>query len=107
MEISFSLPARRIEVSNCAQHPRNWDDAVLARHPLPDGLGHLDRLLEAERCKLLQQADIKALATLPSLNSLRGKIIGLLQAPASRMVGVLAAPGGQIARVMKAKAEKG
>lgn len=57
--------------------------------------------------KLLQQADIKALATLPSLNSLRGKIIGLLQAPASRMVGVLAAPGGQIARVLKAKAEKG
>jgi large subunit ribosomal protein L10 len=57
--------------------------------------------------KLLQQADIKALATLPSLNALRGKIIGLLQAPASRMVGVLAAPGGQIARVMKAKAEKG
>ncbi len=57
--------------------------------------------------KLLQQADIKALATLPSLNSLRGKIIGLLQAPASRMVGVLAAPGGQIARVLKAKADKG
>ncbi|HET7318867.1 MAG TPA: 50S ribosomal protein L10, partial [Nitrospirota bacterium] len=57
--------------------------------------------------KLLQQADIKALATLPSLNALRGKIIGLLQAPASRMVGVLAAPGGQIARVLKAKAEKG
>ncbi|MGE5808398.1 MAG: 50S ribosomal protein L10 [Nitrospirota bacterium] len=57
--------------------------------------------------KLLQQADIKALATLPSLNSLRGKIIGLLQAPASRMVGVLAPPGGQIARVLKAKAEKG
>jgi large subunit ribosomal protein L10 len=57
--------------------------------------------------KLLKQADIKALASLPSLNSLRGKIIGLLQAPPSRMVGVLAAPGGQIARVMKAKADKG
>jgi large subunit ribosomal protein L10 len=57
--------------------------------------------------KLLQPADIKALATLPSLNALRGKIIGLLQAPASRMVGVLAAPAGQIARVMKAKADKG
>ena len=56
--------------------------------------------------KLLQQADIKALANLPSLNSLRGKIIGLLQAPASRMVGVLQAPAGQLARVMKAKAEK-
>jgi len=57
--------------------------------------------------KLLQQADIKSLASLPSLDTLRGKIIGLLQAPASRIVGVLAAPGGQIARVLKAKAEKG
>ena len=57
--------------------------------------------------KLLKQADIKALANLPSLNALRGKIVGLLQAPASRIVGVLAAPGGQIARVMKAKADKG
>ncbi len=57
--------------------------------------------------KLLRTADIKALASLPSLNSLRGKIIGLLQAPASRIVGVLAAPGGQIARVLKAKADKG
>lgn len=56
--------------------------------------------------KLLKQTDIKALATLPSLNALRGKIVGLLQAPASRMVGVLAAPAGQIARVMKAKADK-
>ncbi len=57
--------------------------------------------------KLLRQADIKALASLPSLNALRGKIVGLLQAPASRIVGVLAAPGGQIARVIKAKADKG
>lgn len=57
--------------------------------------------------KLLNKADVKALASLPSLNSLRGKIVGLLQAPASRIVGVLAAPGGQIARVMKAKADKG
>lgn len=56
--------------------------------------------------KLLKQADIKALASLPSLNALRGKIVGLLQAPASRIVGVLAAPAGQLARVMKAKADK-
>ena len=57
--------------------------------------------------KLLQQTDIKALATLPSLNALRGKIVGLLKAPASRIVGVLAAPGGKIARVLQAKADKG
>lgn len=57
--------------------------------------------------RLLNLSDIKALANLPSINSLRAKLVGLLQAPASRMVGVLAAPGGQIARVLKAKAEKG
>ena len=57
--------------------------------------------------KLLQQADIKALATMPSISALRGKMIGLLQAPAARIVGVLSAPGGQIARVVKAKANKG
>ena len=57
--------------------------------------------------KLLKQADIKALASLPSLDALRGKIIGVLQAPASRIVGVLQAPGGQVARVIKAKADKG
>jgi large subunit ribosomal protein L10 len=57
--------------------------------------------------KLLKQADVKALASLPSLNALRGKIAGLLQAPASKIARVLVAPAGQIARVMKAKADKG
>jgi len=57
--------------------------------------------------KLLKQADIKALANLPSLDALRGKIVGLLQAPASRIARLLQAPGGQIARVIKAKADKG
>jgi large subunit ribosomal protein L10 len=57
--------------------------------------------------KLLKEADIKAVASLPSLKVLRGKIVGLLQAPASRMVGILAAPGGQVARVLKAKADRG
>ncbi|MCU0586334.1 MAG: 50S ribosomal protein L10 [Desulfobacterales bacterium] len=49
---------------------------------------------------------VKALAELPSLDELRGKIIGLLQAPATRIAGVLAAPGGQIARVINAYATK-
>jgi large subunit ribosomal protein L10 len=49
---------------------------------------------------------VKALATLPSLDQLRGKIIGLLQAPATKVAGVLAAPAGQIARVLSAYAAK-
>ena len=56
--------------------------------------------------KLLRVADIKALASLPSLNTLRGKIIGLLQAPATKVAGVLQAPAGQVARVFSAYGAK-
>lgn len=56
--------------------------------------------------QVLDAAGITALAKLPSLDSLRGKLIGVLQAPASRMVGVLQAPGGQLARVLSAYASK-
>ncbi|GEQ99348.1 50S ribosomal protein L10 [Iodidimonas gelatinilytica] len=49
---------------------------------------------------------VKALAELPSLDELRGKLVGLLQTPASRIASVLQAPGGQVARVLAAHAEK-
>jgi large subunit ribosomal protein L10 len=54
----------------------------------------------------LDVAGIKALATLPSLDELRGKILGLLQTPATRIAAVLQAPGGQIARVLAAYAKQ-
>ena len=54
----------------------------------------------------LDAAGIKALATLPSLDELRGKIIGLIQAPATKLAGLLQAPAGQLARVLAAHAEK-
>jgi len=44
---------------------------------------------------------------LPSLDELRGKIIGLLQAPASKVARVIAAPPAQLARVINAYATKG
>ncbi len=56
---------------------------------------------------VLDAAGVKALATLPSLDELRGKILGLLQAPATRIASVLQAPGAQIARVLSAKAQSG
>jgi len=49
---------------------------------------------------------VKALADLPSLDQLRGKLIGLIQAPATKIAGVLAAPAGQVARVINAYATK-
>jgi len=55
---------------------------------------------------ILDANAFKALAELPSLDQLRGKLIGLIQAPATRIAGVLAAPGGQVARVINAYATK-
>lgn len=55
---------------------------------------------------LLDAASVRALAELPSLDQLRGKLIGLLNAPASRLVGLLQAPGGQVARALAARAEQ-
>jgi len=51
-------------------------------------------------------SDIQTLSTLPSLDELRGKIIGLLQAPASKLASVLVAPAGGLARVVNAYATK-
>ncbi|MCR5875347.1 50S ribosomal protein L10 [Phenylobacterium sp. J426] len=56
--------------------------------------------------QVLDQKGVSALATLPSLDQLRAKIIGLLQAPATKVAGVLQAPAGQLARVMGAYAAK-
>jgi large subunit ribosomal protein L10 len=55
---------------------------------------------------LLNAEGVKALASLPSLDELRGKLVGLLQAPAQRIAVVTAAPASQLARVFNAYAEK-
>jgi large subunit ribosomal protein L10 len=49
---------------------------------------------------------IKALAALPSLDELRGTIIGLIQAPASKIARTVAEPGAQLARIFSAYAAK-
>ena len=55
---------------------------------------------------LLDVNGVKALAELPSLDELRGKIIGLVQAPATKIARVVKEPAAQIARVLAAYAEK-
>ena len=55
---------------------------------------------------VLDLKGVKTLAELPSLDQLRGKILGLLQAPATKIAGVLQAPAGQLARVISAYANK-
>lgn len=53
---------------------------------------------------ILDVNGVKALATMPSLDELRGTIIGLLNAPATKIARILKEPGGQIARVLAAHA---
>jgi large subunit ribosomal protein L10 len=56
--------------------------------------------------QVLAAADVQALASLPSLNELRGKLLGLLQTPATRIAGILQVPASQLARVLAARAEQ-
>lgn len=55
---------------------------------------------------VLDADGVQALAKLPSLDELRGKLVGLIQAPATKVAGVVQAPAGQLARVLKAYSEK-
>lgn len=55
---------------------------------------------------VISESEVRAIAQLPSLEELRGKIVGLLQAPATKVVGIVQAPAGKVARVIGAYAAK-
>src|SRR5204862_2014120 len=55
---------------------------------------------------VLDVAGIKALAELPSLDQLRGTLVGLIQAPATKIARTVAEPGAQLARLFSAYAAK-
>jgi len=61
----------------------------------------------AMEATVLDASGVEALAKLPSLDELRGKLVGLLQAPATKLAGVTQAPAGQLARLLNAYAQKG
>lgn len=56
--------------------------------------------------QVLDAEGVKALASLPSLDELRGKLVGLLVAPATKLATVTQAPAAQLARVFNAYATK-
>ena len=56
--------------------------------------------------KSLDKAGVEALAKLPSLDELRGKLVGILQAPAAKIARVAQAPAGKVARVIKARSDQ-
>ena len=55
---------------------------------------------------VLDAKGVGALATLPSLDQIRGQLIGLIQGPATKVAGVIQAPAAQLARVFNAYATK-
>ena len=56
--------------------------------------------------KSLSKEDVVALAKLPSLNELRGKLIGLLQAPASKIARLTKEPASKVLRTISQKSQQ-
>jgi large subunit ribosomal protein L10 len=56
--------------------------------------------------QVLNAEGVKALASMPSLDELRAKLIGLVQAPATKIAQLTTAPAAKLARVFAAYAEK-
>lgn len=57
--------------------------------------------------RLLEPRQVRELAELPSLDELRAQLIGVINAPASKLARLLQTPGGQLARVLQARSEQG
>jgi large subunit ribosomal protein L10 len=56
--------------------------------------------------KILDKAGVEALAKMPSLDELRGTLVGLIQAPAAKIARVTQAPAGKVARVIQARSDQ-
>jgi large subunit ribosomal protein L10 len=56
--------------------------------------------------QLLDEAGVRALASMPSLDELRAKLVGLVQAPSTKIAQLATAPASKLARVVGAYAAK-
>ena len=56
--------------------------------------------------KVLNREEVAIIATLPSLDEARAKIVGILASPAQKLVSILLAPGSKIANLARAKSLK-
>ena len=89
-------------------HPSRPGGHQVRRHQPPVHRPDGDRLFAGpggggQGADVLDVDGVKALASLPSLDELRGRLVGLLNAPATKLAGVLQAPAGQVARVLGAR----
>jgi large subunit ribosomal protein L10 len=87
-----------------------YDDVVAPAKVLRDVLREQGEKMTVKagvvQGNLVDAKGVAALADMPGLPELRGMLAGLIAAPATRLVRLLNTPGGQLARVLKAKAEK-
>ncbi|MBO0344843.1 50S ribosomal protein L10 [Roseibium sp. CAU 1637] len=85
------------------------DDPVAAPKAIADFAKAHDKLVilgGALGTTNLNPEGVKSLASMPSLDELRAKLVGMIQTPASRIAQVVNAPAGQLARVFGAYAKK-
>ena len=85
------------------------DDPVAAPKVASDFAKGNDRLVilgGAMGSTALDAEGVKALATMPSLDELRARIVGMINTPATRIAAVVQAPAGNLARVFGAYARK-
>ena len=57
--------------------------------------------------QVLDVSGVTVLAKLPSLDELRGRLLGMIQTPATRIAGITQAPAAQLTRVLSARAAQG
>jgi large subunit ribosomal protein L10 len=69
----------------------------------PDQLQVLSAVMDG---RLLSAEDVRTLSKLPSMDVLRSMLIGLIQAPATKIAGVVQAPAAQLARLLSAYSKK-
>ena len=85
------------------------EDAVAAAKVIADFAKTNDKLVvigAVMGSTVMDARGVGSLATLPSLDQIRSSLIGLINAPATKIAGVLQAPAGQLARVFNAYATK-
>ena len=85
------------------------NDPVMAAKILVDFAKENDKLViigGGLEDKSLSKSDVEALAKLPSLTELRGKLVGLLQAPASKIVRLTMEPATQVLRTISQKSQQ-
>ena len=87
-----------------------YDDVVAPAKVLRDVLKEQGEKMTVKagvvQGNLVDAKGLAALADMPGLPELRGMLVGMISAPASKLVRLLSTPGGQVARVLKAKSEK-